>query len=155
MKKILTFLFLMIFSFSYAQEDEVKKVVFDLRTGDLKKFEELINGIAKHIDYYRNRLEDLKVVVVAHGNSYKFFLKDLSKTPYKNDKELLKKHKELYERLKNLHDFYGVKFEICELGMKARKLDIKNLYKFVKPVYSALTGLVEWQNKGYAYMPIF
>jgi len=154
MKKVI-FLILFFVLSSFAEESEIKKVVFDFRTGDIKKFEEWINGIAKHIDYYRNKLEDLKVVIVAHGDSYKFFLKDLSKTPYKNDKELLKRQKEFYERLKNLHDFYGVKFEICKLGMIARKLDLNNLYPFVKPVHSALTGLVEWQNKGYAYMPVF
>lgn len=38
--------------------------------------------------------------------------------------KLLKKQKLLYERLKNLHDFYKVKFEICKLGMEARHLDI-------------------------------
>ncbi|RMA97129.1 DsrE family protein [Hydrogenothermus marinus] len=154
MKKVLFFLLVLIFS-SYAKDNEVRKVVFDLRTGDIKKFENTINGIAKHIDYYESQFKTLKVVIVAHGDSYKFFLKDLSKTPYKNDKELLKKQKLLYERLKNLHDFYKVKFEICKLGMEARHLDISNLYPFVKPVYSALVGLVEWQNKGYAYMPIF
>ena len=36
--------------------------------------------------------------------------------------------------------------------MKARGLKKENLYEFVKPIYTALTGLVEWQNKGYAYM---
>ncbi|RUM47284.1 MAG: hypothetical protein DSY47_07025, partial [Hydrogenothermus sp.] len=112
----------------------------------------LINGIANNIQYYQNKLEDLKVVIVAHGNSYKFFLKDLSNTMYKNDKEVIKKQKLLYQRLKNLVEFYGVKIEICEVGMKARGLKKENLYEFVKPIYTALTGLVEWQNKGYAYM---
>jgi hypothetical protein len=155
MKKTIMLILLFVFSYSYAQEEEVHKVVFDLRTGSIHKFEMLINGIAKHIDYYRNKLQDLKVVIVAHGNSYKFFLKDLSNTPYKKDWELIAKQKEIYERLKNLHDIYGVKFEICKMGMEARNLDVNNLYEFVKPVHSALTGLVEWQNKGYAYMPAF
>lgn len=132
--------------------NEVKKVVIDLRTGDLKTFEDVINGIANNIQYYQNKLEDLKVIIVAHGNSYKFFLKDLSSTIYKNDKEIVKKQKLLYQRLKNLVEFYGVKIEICEVGMKTRGLKKENLYEFVKPIYTALTGLVEWQNKGYAYM---
>ncbi len=152
MKLKLLIFFLLIPVVIYA--NEVKKVVIDLRTGDLKTFEDLVNGIANNIQYYQNKLEDLKVVIVAHGNSYKFFLKDLSNTIYKNDKEVIKKQKTLYQRLKNLVDFYGVKIEICEVGMKARGLKKENLYEFVKPVYTAMTGLVEWQNKGYAYMII-
>lgn len=83
---------ILIFS-SYAKDNEVRKVVFDLRTGDIKKFENTINGIAKHIDYYESQLKTLKVVIVAHGDSYKFFLKDLSKTPYKNDNKAFEKTK--------------------------------------------------------------
>jgi len=152
MRLRLIIFFLLVPFIIYASE--VKKVVIDLRTGDLKTFEDLINGIANNIQYYQNKLEDLKVVIVAHGNSYKFFLKDLTNTMYKNDKEVIEKQKILYQRLKNLVEFYGVKIQICEAGMKSRKLKKENLYKFVKPVYTALTGVVEWQNKGYAYMII-
>jgi len=143
-------LFLLIPFIIYA--NEVKKVVIDLRTGDLKTFEDVINGIANNVQYFQSKLEDLKVVIVAHGNSYKFFLKDLSSTIYRNDREVIKKQKGLYQRLKNLVEFYGVKIEICEVGMKTRGLKKEDLYEFVKPIYTALTGLVEWQNKGYAYM---
>ncbi len=151
--KIIITIFLILFSGTYSFGQEIHKVVIDLRTGDIKKFEAgILKGLSTVIQGYRDKLEDMKVVVVAHGNSYKFFLKDLSKTPYKNDKELLKKHKELKERLETLVKFYGVRFEICEAGMKARGLDIKNLYPFVKPIPTALNGIVEWQEKGYSYM---
>jgi len=151
--KYLLGLVLVLFTFVKA-EDEVKKVIIDLRTGDTDTFLGLINGIANNIQYYQSKLEDLKVVIVAHGNSYKFFLKDLSNTIYKNDKKVLKMQKEIYSRLKNLVDFYGVRIEICEVGMKARNLSKDNLYEFVHPVYTALTGVVDWQSKGYAYMVV-
>lgn len=132
---------------------EVHKAVIDLRTGDISKFENsILKGIPYVIETYRTKLEDLKVVVVAHGNSYKFFLKSLKNTPYENDKKLAKKQKEIGERLKNLVDVYKVRFEICEAGMKARKIPIKNLYPFVKPIPTALNGIIHWQEEGYKYM---
>ncbi|RMG76418.1 MAG: hypothetical protein D6707_12330, partial [Bacteroidetes bacterium] len=112
----------------------------------------ILKGLSYVIQGYRNRLEDMKVVVVAHGDSYKFFIENLSKTTYKNDKKLLEKQKDIKERLENLVKFYGVKFEICKAGMIARKLDLDNLYPFVKPIPTALNGIVEWQEKGYKYM---
>ena len=79
-------LFLLVPFIIYA--NEVKKVVIDLRTGDLKTFEGLlINSIANNIQYYQNKLEDLKIVIIAHRNSYKLFLKDLSNTVYKTIKQ--------------------------------------------------------------------
>lgn len=152
MKKFVLLIFLFITSLSRG-EDEVAKVVIDFRSGDLHIFENyLINGLANNIQYYRDNLKELKVVVVVHGDGYKFFIKNLDKSPYKDDIQLKKKQKELRERLENLVKFYGVRFEMCKAGMKTRGISEDNIYSFVKPVYSALVGLVNWQNKGYAYM---
>ncbi len=145
------YIFLLFFISVYSQD--LHKVVIDLRTSDIEKFENsVLKGIPFVIQTYRDKLEDLKVVIVAHGGSYKFFLKDLKNTPYERDKKLLKKQKEIKERLESLHRFYGVRFEICEAGLKARKLDVKNLYPFVKPIPTALNGIIYWQERGYTYM---
>ncbi len=149
--KIMIALVLSLVSFLRAQE--VHKAVIDLRIGNLSNFENsILKGIPYVIEIYRNKLENLKVVVVAHGNSYKFFLKELKNTPYKEDKELLKKYKEIGERLKSLVKVYNVRFEICEAGMRARKIPVENLYPFVKPVPTALNSIIYWQEKGYKYM---
>jgi intracellular sulfur oxidation DsrE/DsrF family protein len=146
------FLFFLFFSVSALSQEE-EKVVIDFRTGDINRFElYLLKGVANNIQHYRERLNELKVVVVVHGNGYKFFIKNLERSPYKDDRELKKRQEEFRERLENLVKFYGVKFEICEAGLKARGIPVDNLYPFVKPVYSALKGIVHWQNKGYAYM---
>ncbi len=153
MKRLILLGFLLIISFSKGEEQDVAKIVIDFRSGDLHIFENyLINGLANNIQYYRDNLKELKVVVVVHGDGYKFFVKNLDKSPYKNEIQLKKKRKELKERLENLVKFYGVRFEMCKAGMKARGISEDNIYPFVKPVYSALVGLVYWQNKGYAYM---
>ncbi|NPA51936.1 MAG: DsrE family protein [Aquificae bacterium] len=145
-------LFFLSFLVSYAEE---RKVAVDLTTGSLERFEYyLLSGLAENINYYKNKLIDIDVVVIIHGDAYKFFIKDLSKSPYKNEKELIKKQYELYQRLKTLHDLYNVKFQICEAGLKSRNIPIENVYSFVKPVHTVFIALVDLQNKGYAYFPI-
>ena len=132
---------------------EIEKVVIDFRSGDINRFENyILKGLAQNIQHYREELKDLKVVVVVHGNGYKFFIKDLERSPYREDKVLRKKQKELKERIENLVKFYNVRFEICSIGLKTRGISEDNIYPFVKPVFSALKGIVRWQNKGYAYM---
>ena len=144
-------IFLFLFHLSLSQE--VEKVVVDFRSGDVNRFENyILKGLAQNIQHYRDELKDLKVVVVVHGNGYRFFIKDLEKSPYREDKVLRKKQKELKERLENLVRFYNVRFEICSLGLKSKGISEDNIYPFVKPVFSALKGIVHWQNEGYAYM---
>ncbi len=153
MKKFIIFL-VFVFSISKAQ-DSVRKVVINLTTGDIKRFElYLLSGLANNIEYYKNRLIDIDVVVVIHGDAYKFFIKDLSKTIYKNEKDLIRKQFEIYQRLKSLHDIYDVKFEVCSAGLKSRKISTDNIYKFVKPVYTSFVSLVDYQSRGYALITI-
>ncbi len=155
MKKFIIFL-VFVFSITNSKaQDSGRKVVINLTTGDMKRFElYLLSGLANNIEYYRNRLIDIDVVVVIHGDAYKFFIKDLSKTIYKNEKDLIKKQFEIYQRLKSLHDIYNVKFEVCSAGLKNRKISTDNIYRFVKPVYTSFISLVDYQSKGYALITI-
>ncbi len=74
---------LMLFSYLHAGEEVVKKVVYDLTTGDIERFEKrLIGGIVTHKNYYHGKLESLDVRVVVHGDAYKFFMYDLNGTVY-------------------------------------------------------------------------
>ncbi len=151
MGRVFGFLVFFLLYFSAFSQD-VHRVVVDFRSGDIREFEGfLLKGLSSNIQHYRDRLEELKVVVVIHGNGYKFFIKNLQKSPY-SDEELMKRQKEFKERLENLVKFYGVRFEICSLGLKARGISEDNIYDFVKSVYSALESLVNWQNRGYAYI---
>ncbi len=153
MKKIAIMFLIFVFGFSYGTDE--KKVVVDLKTGDIKRFKfYLLSGLTSMAEYYKNNLEELKAVVVIHGDAYKFFIKDLNNSPYKNDSELKRNQKELGERLKNLAKIYKVRFEMCEIGMKNKKIPKESLYPFVNLSYSAGISLVDWQNKGYAYLPI-
>jgi len=155
MRKYLIYLFLLlsIFIKSYAEEGE--KAVINLTTGDLERFKMyLLSGVANSAEYYKNQLKELNVVVIIHGDAYKFFVKDLENSPYKTDETLRKNQEEISKKLEYLVNNYHVKFQMCEAGMKSKKINPKTLYPFVELIPNAFIGLVDWQNKGYAYIPI-
>ena len=138
-----------------ADEEVVKKVVYNLTTGDINKLERnLIGGIITHTTYYQSKLEELEVRVVIHGDAYKFFMKDLNNTAYAYQPKLLAKKSDLQKRLSTLSKQYDVKFLVCEAGVKSRKLNKKAFYPFVSMVANAAIGLIDAQNEGYAYLEI-
>lgn len=151
--KFLVYVFLLI-GFAHA-DDAVKKVVYDLTTGDIKVFErKVLSGIANSKSHYESKLEELEATVVIHGNAYKFFINDLASSPFKSDTDLNQAHKDLLKRLAAMSEIYDVEFLMCEIGMKKQKIDQKSLYKFVKLVPNSTIGLIDKQNEGYAYIPI-
>lgn len=136
-------------------EEGVKKVVFDLTTGKLETFEKkVLSGIAFNKTHYENQLEKLDVAVVIHGDAYKFFVKDLKHSPYKNDKKLAAAHDQLSKRIATMANTYEVAFIMCESGMKSQKIDKNSLYDFVTLTPNSTIGLIDKQNEQFAYIPI-
>lgn len=140
---------------SLLAEEGVKKVVFDLTTGSIETFEKkVLQGIAFHKTHYEGNLEKLDTAVVIHGDAYKFFIKDLKNSPYKNDKKLDAVHDQMSKRIAAMSSTYEVEFILCESGMKSKKIDPSSLYEFVKLTPSSTIGLIDKQQEGYAYIPI-
>lgn len=136
-------------------EEGVKQVVFDLKTGDIASFEKkVLQGIAYHKGHYEGKLEKLDVAVVIHGNAYKFFVKDLKNSPYKNDAALAKVHDDLAKRIATMANTYEVEFLMCEATMRTLKIDQSNVYDFVKLTPNSTIGLIDKQNEHFAYIPI-
>lgn len=157
MKKIAKFIMIALLSMSalQAEEEVVKKVVYNLTTGDINEIERrLISGIIAHTTYYQNKLEELEVQVVIHGDAYKFFMKDLNNTAYAYQPKLVEKRVDLEKRLGTLAKQYDVKFLVCDSGVVSRKLNKKAFYPFVSMVHNAAVGLIDAQNDGYAYLAI-
>lgn len=150
--------FLLLFLFCVGlmcADSDIKKAVFDLTTSNLLTFESrLVKGVAFNNSNYQSTFKELDILVVIHGDAYKFFVKDLSKTKLKVDEETLKKVKELHERLFSLVKTYNVKFMMCGVGMKSREISKENILDFIEVTPSAMIGLIDAQNDGYAYIPI-
>lgn len=135
-------------------DESVHKVVFDLTTGDTKTFEKIIlSGIPVQKTHFENKMEELDVAVVIHGDAYKFFVKNLADTPYKKDSVLAKLQETFLKRLSGSVNTYKVSYLMCESGMKRNKILKENVYDFVTLVPTSTIGLIEKQNDGYAYIP--
>lgn len=155
MKKIMRFLLgsLLASSFAFAQQP-TQKVVVDLTTGDAKTItSHFIKGFTHTLESFKQKGSDVDAVVVIHGDAYRFFVQKLERSPYDNDQELKDRQQEFLTGFKMLVEKYHVRFEVCSEGMKARNLNIDIFYSFVYPVPSAQISLIEWQNRGYAYLP--
>jgi intracellular sulfur oxidation DsrE/DsrF family protein len=136
-------------------QDVVKKLVLDVTTSDIKNIErKVLSGTVKHKNYYESKLEELEVTIVIHGGAYRYFVKDLSKTLYKDEKNTIKTQANLHTRLKALSELYDVEFIICSSGLKKLKINQDNIYDFVKFAPTSTIALINKQNNGYAYIPI-
>ncbi|HSR73531.1 MAG TPA: DsrE family protein [Sulfurovum sp.] len=134
---------------------DILKAVYDLTTGESKKIEKnLIDSIEAVAKHYQKEQKELKVMVVISGNAYKYFVNDLKASPYREDKDAIEAQEKFRHRLQNLNDTYGVIFNMCSAGMKARKIDRNTLYKYVHADAMKSVYLIEAQNDGYAYLPV-
>lgn len=153
MKKIIIILITML-SLLRAEQD-TQKLVLDLTTSDIAKFEQVIlRGIVLNKAHYEGKFKELDVIVVIHGGAYKFFIKNVQSSQYKNDKKLLKISKEFAIRIKSLSQTYGVKFLMCKAGMEHRKIKKEELLDIVGLTPNVMIALIDAQNNGYAYMPV-
>ncbi len=136
-------------------DSHVAKVVFDLTTSSVAKFErQILKGIAVHKAHYENSLDELEVSVVIHGGAYRFFVKDLKTTIFKDDKELSVVYSDLKKRIATMSDTYDVEFLMCNAAMKKNKLQKKDIRDFVTLIPTSTVGLIDKQNEGFAYIPV-
>ncbi|MCD6258200.1 MAG: DsrE family protein [Helicobacteraceae bacterium] len=134
---------------------DVQKVIYDLSTSELETIENrFIKGIVANKNHYENQLQELDVRVIIHGGAYKFFVNDLSKTVFKEDKEAQKINNELKARLKSLATTYGVKFQMCQVGANSKKLTREDIASYVEMAPNTTIALINAQNDGYAYVPV-
>lgn len=90
-----------------------------------------------------------------HGDAYKIFVKNLAHSPYKDQVALVKVNNDLKIRISSAADIYGVEFLMCEANMRKAKLTEIEIYPFVKLVSSSTMELIDKQNEGYAYIPVW
>lgn len=144
--------FLFVSAASFAEE---RKAVFDLTTDDPERIEQRIIGAIKQMHkHYQSQDIDFKAVVVISGKAYKYFVADLANSPFSDDKALAEKQKEFQTAFAELHERYGVRFDMCGVGMKRKGIKAEMVYPFVNTDKSKYIYLIDWQNAGYAYVPI-
>jgi uncharacterized protein len=119
--------------------------------GDQQRFSQMLTNINNHLSVYEFDTLRVKIVVVAHGAGLKFFLEDLSDTPWAKDNI----NPELYKRFTGLSKF-GVEGYLCEITYKRQNIDLAKTRKdaFLKFVPSGVATVAELQTKGFAYLKV-
>jgi hypothetical protein len=119
--------------------------------GDPQRFSQMLQNMLNHYSAYDFDNFKLKLVVVAHGAGLKFFLEDLSGTPW--EKETI--DPEIYKRFTGLAK-YGVEGYLCQITYKRLKIDPAKTRKdaFLKFVPSGVATVAELQAKGFGYLKV-
>lgn len=153
MKKIILIL-LTIFTLASADE-EIVKVVYDLTTDNVAKFEKnILKGIAVSKAYFEGNLQEFESAVVIHGEAFRFFLKDVKHSAFNSNMELVEAYPELSKRVAGMSENYDVKFLMCEASMPKYGLTKDDIVDFVKFVPTSTIGIIKKQNEGFAYFPV-
>jgi len=140
---------------SLQADDKEMKVVYDLTTKNLAKFEKnILKGVSINKIHYEGQLKELEVAVVIHGGAYRFFVKDLNKSIFRDDKELTDRYMDIKKRIETMSDTYDVEFLMCGAAMSKNKLTKKDIVKFVTIIPNSTIGLIDKQNDEYAYIPV-
>lgn len=149
------YLFILFYLLSALTFADTQKIMIDLKTGDMDAFTtRFIGGVSLTADYFIAQGDTVSIAVVIHGEAYKFFVENLERTQYGVDQSLVDNQEVLYQKLIEFQKKYNVTLEICQVGMNKKGILSEDIYPFVTPIQSAMTGLVKWQNRGYAYIPV-
>jgi intracellular sulfur oxidation DsrE/DsrF family protein len=119
--------------------------------GDPQRFSAMLQNMNNHYSAYEFDSFRLKLVMVVHSAGIKFFLDDLSGTPW--EKETI--NPEIYQRFVGLTK-YGVEAYLCQITYKRLNIDPAKTRKdtFLKFVPSGVATVAELQGKGFAYLKV-
>lgn len=119
--------------------------------GDPGRVGQMITNINNHLSVYDNDPFKIKIVVVAHGQGIKPFLKDLDGTPWSKDAPPI----ELFQRFEGLAKL-GVDVYLCQITFRNNKIDLEKARTdaFIKLVPSGVATVAALQTKGFAYLKI-
>ena len=119
--------------------------------GDPQRFSQMLQNMLNH--YERLRVRQLQAQARRGGAraGLKFFLDDLSGTPWEKDKI----DPDLYKRFVGLTK-YGVEGYLCQITYKRLNIDLAKTRKdaFLKFVPSGVATVAELQAKGFAYLKV-
>jgi uncharacterized protein len=119
--------------------------------GDPRRFSQMLRNMHNHYSAYDFDPFKLKLVTVVHSTGLKFFLEDLSGTPF--EKETI--DPDLYKRFVGLTKF-GVEAYLCQIAFKQQNIDPAKTRKdpFLKLVPSGVATVAELQSRGFGYLKV-
>ena len=109
----------------------------------------MLRNMNNHLDVYGFDPFQVKLVSVSHGPGVKYFLNDLSGTPWAGEKI----DPQLSERMAGLAK-YGVEFYLCKITFARLKVPHEKIREasHVKLVPSGVATVADLQAKGFSYL---
>ncbi len=119
--------------------------------GDPRRFSLMLDNINNHMSVYDFDPWRIKIVTVVVAAGIKFFLDDLSGTPWERESI----DPEIYKRFVGLTK-YGVEAYLCQITYERLKIDPAKTKKdaFLKYVPSGVATVAELQAKGFGYIKV-
>ncbi len=132
---------------SVVHSQEVYKAIFDCAVGDLDWVSKRLSLIRKTADALISEGRDYDFVLTIHSHCIGVVEGNLKKLPPKKAKKI----EFIQSQLQTLKEHYNVKVKACEIALKRGK--IKKMPKFIEKVPNSWITLIEFQNRGYAFVP--
>lgn len=122
--------------------------------GNPERFSQTLTNMSNHLSVYNNDPFKIKVVVVAHAQGVKFFLKDLDGLPPAWTADQFDRE-QIFGRIKQLASL-GAEFYMCQITFARNNIPPEKLREdsFLKWVPSGIAAVAELQNIGYAYVKV-
>lgn len=126
------------------------KAVFDITIGNPAKLALYLSIIEETYQGLVRQGVKPDLIVAFHGEAITLVSKNREKAP----KDQLAVYDDIAMLIKDLKEL-GVKFEGCSIAARLLKVDPASLYPEIKVVGNTFISLMGYQNRGYAYIPIF
>ena len=126
------------------------KAVFDVTMGNPEKLALYLSLIDETYQGLVRQGVKPDVIVAFHGDAIALVSKSRAKVP----KSKLSKYDDIAMLIKDLKEL-GVKLEGCAIAARLLKVNPDSIYPEVKVVGNTFISLIGYQNRGYAYIPIF
>ncbi len=141
-------------SYSQFKKETPMAALYHCDFGSADRFSQMLTNMSNHLSVYDNDPFKIKLVVVAHGQGVKFFLKDLDGLPAAWTAERFDAEA-IYSRIKQLAAL-GVEYYICEITFSRNNIARSKLREddFIKWVPSGVGAVAELQSKGFAYLKV-
>lgn len=141
-------------SYNQFKKETPMAALYHCDYGGAHRFAQTLTNMSNHLSVYDNDPFKLKLVMVAHGQGVKFFLKDLEGLPpawmaEKFDQEAI------FSRIKQLASL-GVEYYICQITFSRNNIPESKLRSddFIKWVPSGVGAVGELQARGFAYLKV-
>ena len=120
------------------------KVVYDWNLQSPESVNQALNYISNHIKAYTNYspLAEVEIAVVSHGPEVVIFAKQ-------NEKNF----KEAIERMKSMHESYGIKFYVCNNALKFMGFEREDILPFVIITPAGVAKIAALEEEGYRLVP--